>query len=184
MPPTLSDVLTQPFTLDYVAELAAADPEHRYELSRGTLTIMPPADDDHNAIVTELIVWLMGGNYSAREVLANSGIRTSRDDGGIGRSPDLMVRVPPSGTSRHVWLDSDDVLLVVEVVSTGSEDLDRVIKPREYAEAGVPYFWRVERDGEPLVLIHRLIGDTYDLVDIVALDELVLRPAPVLRLHA
>lgn len=179
MLPTLSDVLTQPFTLEYVAELSAADPEHRYELSRGTLTIMPPADDDHNAIVTELIVWLMTGRFTAREVLANSGIRTSRDDGGIGRSPDVMVRVPPrEGAPRAVWLDPEDVLLVVEVVSSGSEDLDRIIKPREYAEAGVPWFWRVERDGEPTVLIHRINGDTYDLVDVVALDELVIRPAP------
>ncbi|GAA1790951.1 hypothetical protein GCM10009682_11210 [Luedemannella flava] len=179
MLPTLSDVLTQPFTLEYVAELSAADPEHRYELNRGTLTIMPPADDDHNAIVTELIVWLMTGRFTAREVLANSGIRTSRDDGGIGRSPDVMVRIPPiEGARRTVWLDPDDVLLVVEVVSAGSEDLDRIIKPREYAEAGVPWFWRVERDGEPTVLVHRLNGDTYDLVDIVPLDELVLRPAP------
>ncbi|MFC7484146.1 Uma2 family endonuclease [Luedemannella flava] len=82
------------------------------------------------------------------------------------------------GARRTVWLDPDDVLLVVEVVSAGSEDLDRIIKPREYAEAGVPWFWRVERDGEPTVLVHRLNGDTYDLVDIVPLDELVLRPAP------
>jgi Uma2 family endonuclease len=178
---TLSEVLTQPLTLEYVAQLAAADPEHRYELSKGALTIMPPADDDHNAIVSELSFWLISGGYGPRTVLANCGLRTSRDDGGIGRSPDLLVRTDTGTGGRTVWLDPADVLLVVEVVSVGSEDLDRVIKPKEYAEAGVDYFWRVERDGAPMVQMHRRVGNRYMLAERVGLAELVAREVPELR---
>ncbi len=36
------------------------------------------------------------------------------------------------------------VLLVVEVVSRSSRREDRGAKPLAYAEAGIPYFWRVE----------------------------------------
>jgi Uma2 family endonuclease len=37
------------------------------------------------------------------------------------------------------------VTLAVEVVSPGSRSDDRFRKPGLYAEAGIPYFWRVER---------------------------------------
>jgi hypothetical protein len=65
------------------------------------------------------------------------------------------------------------VLPAVEVVSPGSRELDRVVKPGEYARAGVGNFWRVERDagaatvhmyalgsderGEPVYLGHRAV---------------------------
>jgi Uma2 family endonuclease len=52
-----------------------------------------------------------------------------------------------------------DVLLTVEVVSPDSESRDRTTKPHKYAAAGIPNFWRVERDGtndSPLVHVYEL----------------------------
>lgn len=46
------------------------------------------------------------------------------------------------------------VLLVVEVVSHGSRTDDRFRKPAMYAEAGVPYFWRVERGVDDYPVVH------------------------------
>ncbi|WP_035801023.1 Uma2 family endonuclease [Kitasatospora mediocidica] len=42
------------------------------------------------------------------------------------------------------------VALAVEVVSPGSRADDRFRKPGLYAEAGIPYYWRVERGADDL----------------------------------
>lgn len=52
----------------------------------------------------------------------------------------------------------EDVLLVVEVVSPGSETTDRIVKADQYARAGIPFYWRVEQavTGTPLVYTYVL----------------------------
>ncbi|MFC0599663.1 Uma2 family endonuclease [Streptomyces palmae] len=45
-------------------------------------------------------------------------------------------------------------ILAVEVVSHGSRSDDRFRKPGVYAEAGIPYFWRVERGQDDLPEVH------------------------------
>ncbi|WP_225991844.1 Uma2 family endonuclease [Actinomadura montaniterrae] len=50
-----------------------------------------------------------------------------------------------------------DVRLVVEVVLPDSEIRDRDVKPRRYAAAGIPHFWRVEDVGDrTVVFVHEL----------------------------
>ncbi|MEU2512559.1 Uma2 family endonuclease [Streptomyces syringium] len=49
---------------------------------------------------------------------------------------------------------ADKVKLAVEVVSPGSTSEDRVRKPALYAEAGIPYYWRVERDNDDCPEVH------------------------------
>ena len=128
-------------TLDDVAELADRDPDHRYELQEGNLLVMPPADDEHAEMIMRIGAWLIAGGHAGR-VLATPGVRV----GTSGRSPDVVVRRSPR-TGRTVWISPDDVLLIVEIVSPGSVELDRYLKPVEYARAGVHHFWRIERDG-------------------------------------
>jgi Uma2 family endonuclease len=62
-----------------------------------------------------------------------------------------------------VWLPVGDVLLVVEIVSPGSEGVDLVTKHREYAGAGIPRYWVVDQDNAQTVTMHRLDGDEYRL---------------------
>ncbi len=92
------------------------------------------------------MVRLVANGHSTDRVLATPGLRITESSS--GRSPDILVlrRPAPRGA---VWIDPIDTLLVVEVVSPGSENLDRMIKPGEYARAGITRFWRVERDGGP-----------------------------------
>lgn len=44
------------------------------------------------------------------------------------------------------------MLLAAEIGSPDSVKRDRVEKPGEYAAAGIPHFWRVERDGQAAVV--------------------------------
>ena len=57
-------------------------------------------------------------------------------------------------------LDAVDAALAIEIVSPGSVASDRAIKPPLYAQAGVPYFVRVELGG-PTAVVGTLTGDRY-----------------------
>ncbi|MFC6080723.1 Uma2 family endonuclease [Sphaerisporangium aureirubrum] len=61
-----------------------------------------------------------------------------------------------------------DVLLAVEVVSPDSEIRDRERKPQLYAQAGIPHFWRIEREAEPTAYIHARDPRTgeYTIIDV------------------
>jgi Uma2 family endonuclease len=59
------------------------------------------------------------------------------------------------------WLAADDVLLVVEIISPGSEGMDRVTQRKEFAAAGIPQYWTVDRDPAQTVTMHRLDGNRY-----------------------
>ncbi|MEU0762803.1 Uma2 family endonuclease [Streptomyces microflavus] len=52
----------------------------------------------------------------------------------------------------------EHVLLVVEVVSPGSETTDRIVKVDQYAKVGIPFYWRIEQapTGVPIVYTYVL----------------------------
>jgi hypothetical protein len=54
------------------------------------------------------------------------------------------------------WYLPEDVVLAVEIVSAGSTSMDRWLKPGAYAEAGIPFYWRVETEGGLTVHAHKL----------------------------
>jgi Uma2 family endonuclease len=174
----------RPLTLDDITELAAADEYgHRYELVDGNLLVMPPADFDHAETITRLTVWFVTNGYGTHQVLSTPGIRITERTS--GRVPDLII-LRHRRDGRTVWADPADVALVIEVVSPGSERVDRETKPAEYARAGVPQYWRVERgDDDTTVHRYRLGRDewgnrAYVSHDAVLLDELLAGAPPTL----
>jgi Uma2 family endonuclease len=62
------------------------------------------------------------------------------------------ARLPPNSPP-------EDIMLAVEVVSPHSGTRDRLHKPGEYAEAGIPHYWRVEIRPGLVVHTYRL-GET------------------------
>ncbi|GAA3212344.1 Uma2 family endonuclease [Dactylosporangium siamense] len=76
--------------------------------------------------------------------------------------PDLTVWAKgwPPRSARSSYAGTARLLLVVEVVSRGSEVVDRIIKKAEYAKAGIPHYWFVERDGGTTVHRHVLNPET------------------------
>ncbi|MBO0831596.1 MAG: Uma2 family endonuclease [Actinobacteria bacterium] len=59
------------------------------------------------------------------------------------RRPDVVVY--RAAAIDNTPMRPEHVALVVEVVSPGSETTDRIAKPSQYAEAGIPFYWRVEQ---------------------------------------
>jgi Uma2 family endonuclease len=72
--------------------------------------------------------------------------------------PDIMITWAAAETSlNQSTYKPEDVLLVVEVVSTESRVRDRERKPQLYAEAGFRIYWRVEKEaGRPVVYTFEL----------------------------
>ncbi|MEV1320403.1 Uma2 family endonuclease [Micromonospora arborensis] len=148
-------------TLDDVTAMGAADENHRYEISpEGVVWILPPPGYNHAIIATRLMVWLAQGGVPADHVAQAVGLRIPGRDGGVGgRIPDLVVW--SKAQADGVWLSVADVLLVVEIVSPGSEGVDTVTKRSEYAAAGIPQYWVVDQDSTQTVTMHRLEGNQY-----------------------
>jgi Uma2 family endonuclease len=163
-------------TLDDVIQLALADRDHFYELSpEGILTVAPPPDHGHQIIASQILQWLATNGYGDR-VSIDSGIAIAGRAG--GRVVDVMVStgdIPP----KTVYVDPRHVRLAVEIVSAGTVDTDRHTKPREYADAGVTHFWRVERlGGEPVVHLFRRRGASYEPSRVCHLAELLAGAPP------
>jgi Uma2 family endonuclease len=149
-------------TLDDLAAMIVADEYgHRYELSpEGMLSVMPPPDTDHAAIASRLLVWLAIAGWPAEQLLQAAGVRIPGPEGDGGRIPDLVVLAKPQ--PRTAWLAVADLLLVVEIVSAGSEATDLVVKRGEYARVGIPRYWVVERDAaQTVTLFHPGPDGTY-----------------------
>ncbi|MEV4639621.1 Uma2 family endonuclease [Actinoplanes sp. NPDC049548] len=148
-------------TLDDLTAMMAADEHHRYEMSpEGVLSIMPPPGYAHAIIATRLMVWLATGGLPADRIAQAVGLRIPGPEGGVGgRIPDLVVWT--KAQTDGVWLPVTDVLLVVEIMSPGSEGTDLVTKRREYAGAGIPQYWVVDQDSAQTVTMHHLDGDQY-----------------------
>ena len=73
--------------------------------------------------------------------------------------PDVLVTTFEAARRRSGGFTADEVVLVVEIVSPGSQSMDRVLKPALYAKAGIPHFWLIETDGDITVHTYRLDVD-------------------------
>lgn len=149
-------------TLDDLTAMMAADEHHRYEISpEGVLSVMPPAGYTHAIIATRLMGWLLAAGVSADRIAQAVGLRIPGKAGGVGgRIPDLVVWSKTQ--AEGVWLSVADVLLVVEIISPGSEAVDTVAKRTEYAAAGIPQYWTVDQDPAQTVTMYRLDSERYE----------------------
>ncbi|MFH8385920.1 Uma2 family endonuclease [Kitasatospora sp. NPDC018058] len=73
------------------------------------------------------------------------------------RRPDVVVY--RADTLDESPTRPDHVLLLVEVVSPGSETTDRVVKLDQYAKAGIPFYWRVEQAAGRVPIVHTYVLD-------------------------
>ncbi len=152
-------------TLDDLTAMLEADTHgHRYETStQGVLSVVPPPDSKHAKLATHLTLWLGLAGWPGDQLLQAAGVRIPGPNGTAGRIPDITVwsHVPQDA----VWLDTDGLLLVIEIISPGSEATDQVTKVAEYAAAGIPLYWMVARDTANTVTMHRLTNGAYQVVD-------------------
>ena len=130
-------------------EYDALPENSRRELVDGVIRMMATPTPFHQDVANALRNALSRARPDDLRVTGEVEIRLA---GSLRRNPDAVV-VWADGYDRRVpRLLPPQVVLAVEVVSPGSESTDREVKPREYAEAGIEHFWRVEI--EPRIVVH------------------------------
>ncbi|MFD9972107.1 Uma2 family endonuclease [Streptomyces sp. NPDC059017] len=150
------------------------------ELIDGSLVSMSPRTRFHSRAVRLLENALMDQALDHLEALREMTIKLDRRN---RPEPDVLVVPVEADTGPgQTWFTPEDVVLAVEVGSADSLERDREVKPRKYAQARVPHFWRVEQsDGLPVVYVYELDPATaaYAPVDIFYQTLKVDRPFPI-----
>ena len=125
----------------------------RRELIDGILIMQPPVTTEHQCIAMRLFAALAASCPDYLAVTQAVEVRVSRRRSFI---PDLLVTTIDAAAKNPSKFSPHEVILVIEIVSPGSRTLDRLTKPALYAEAEIPYFWRVETEGTIDVTTYRL----------------------------
>lgn len=120
-------------------------PDHT-ELIDGGLVFMSPRMKFHARMVRLLENALIAAAPAKFEAIAEMTIKVAKRQ---RPEPDVIVldRGKFIDDDTVTWFPASAVVLAVEVVSPDSEIRDRERKPVIYAEAGIEYFWLVERVG-------------------------------------
>ncbi|GHF60668.1 hypothetical protein GCM10010218_47660 [Streptomyces mashuensis] len=157
--------------LDHLPEA----PRHTELIDGVLILMMSPQRWWHGEIVDSL--------KSALKEVAPSGFRVGREmtvrlDERNRPEPDLVVTTAPF-VPDVTWFAPEDVQLVVEVVSPESAHRDRAVKPRKYAEAGIPHYWCVEEEnGAPVVHVFELEKECRQYAPAGIFREQLKRPVP------
>lgn len=115
-------------------------PPTRYEAADGKLIMCPRGGSANSWAALELGALLRSpvraaGHAVYSSLNVQSGLKTWIE-------PDLVVLVEP--VVDLTWIPADKVLMPVEFVSPSSRRRDRIDKPKLAAQAGIPYYLRVE----------------------------------------
>jgi Uma2 family endonuclease len=134
------------------------DAGFRLEIHEGNLVIMSPVTLWHSRIMRRIAAALGSSGLQA-----DIEIGVKRSDRSM-RVADVAVFHKAQTNLRQAFWRPDDLATVIEVVSESSEDEDRFEKPRWYAAAGIPEFWRVEQsdDEQDAVIFQFSLATTAD----------------------
>ncbi|GHH82140.1 Uma2 family endonuclease [Streptomyces capitiformicae] len=152
----------------------------RVELIEGEICVTPPANGEHEEIVSEL----------TEQVIDRRQDRSLRNYTGIGLNvpgasmtghvvPDLVIA--PKGTfdDSDEWHDLSAVLLVAEVTSDSTADRDREKKILGYARAGIPVYLLIDREEGEVTVHSEPSGDAFAKAAKYKLGLTVSLPGPL-----
>lgn len=128
----------------------------RIELVDGVLVVSPLSAPPHQRL-TRRFGNLIEDTCPNRDWEVFDGLNVRLRPGHI-RIPDIVVT--RSGVTP-LYVPAADVLLVGEVTSPGNFRQDRIVKHRDYASAGIPFYVRIDLD----LGIDELTASAYELVD-------------------
>jgi Uma2 family endonuclease len=126
---------------DFVA--LPEDDSARYELQEGALVVAPRPRPLHQDAMFRLGMQIHRSLPPELTMLLDVDVVVQDADPATVRAPDVVVT---RARSAQELLRAADALLVVEIISRGSRNVDLHLKPFEYAEAGIPHYWVVDLD--------------------------------------
>ncbi|WP_326580357.1 Uma2 family endonuclease [Streptomyces sp. NBC_00481] len=152
----------------------------RVELIEGEICVTPPANGEHEEMVSEL----------TEQVIDRRRDRALRNYTGIGLNvpgasmtghvvPDLAIAPKGAFDDKQEWHDPSAVLLVAEITSTSTGDRDRETKILGYARAGIPLYLLIDREEAGVTVFSEPSGDRYAKAAKHKLGLVVPLPAPL-----
>lgn len=125
----------------------------RRELLDGLLLVRPSPTDVHQIIAARLGCALE--DSCPPEFQATMGVEVQIN---THRSfiPDVLVATDAAARRAGRHYRPHEVVLAVEIVSPDSMAMDRITKPALYADAGIPFYWRIETDVGITVHTHKI----------------------------
>src|SRR5215467_6669032 len=121
------------------------------EIVDGMVVVSPSASKRHNRLARILANaldaaagpdWNADTDFDVR--LQDVPLTNRRPDVVVYRADTIDISPTPP----------EHVLLVVEIVSPGSETTDRVVKVGQYAKAGIAFYWRVEQAANSVQIVY------------------------------
>lgn len=162
-------------TLDEFAALPE-DNSRRYELEEGVLVVSPRPALLHQRVIARLILALGDQLPTEWEVLSEAEVVVTDVDPATVRIPGVLVM---SADKDGMRANPGDVLIAVEVISPGSRRKDTLVKPLEYAEAGIPYYWVVDLDPPASLTSYLLVDGHYQESQTVTGEFVAAEPFPI-----
>lgn len=126
------------------------------EIVDGMVVVSPSASKRHNRlarIMANALDSSAGADWNAD---TDFDVRLA-DVPLTNRRPDVVVY--RADTIDIMPARPEHVLLIVEVVSPGSETTDRVVKLDQYGKAGIPFYWRAEFAATGIPVVYAYVLD-------------------------
>lgn len=147
----------------------------RYELYDGELSEVPSPIPRHQRVALNLVDLLREYERRAGGLVFISPLDVVLDEQNVVQ-PDLVYflpdRAPAIDPSRPVRIRPD---LAIEVLSPGTEAMDRGRKLRLFARFGVPEYWLVDQASEAIE-VHVLASGSYRLAHVHRRGETLTSP--------
>lgn len=165
------------WTTDDLDELPE-DAHRRHELIDGVLIVSPSPTSRHQKLASRIENALDETCPADWVVLQGVEVRINRRR---SLTPDVLVVTAEAAAREPSKFQPHEVVLPIEIVSPGSLTMDRVAKPALYAQAGIPFYWRVETEHGIVVHTHELDRDGEVYAPTGVFDKMIEidRPWPI-----
>ncbi|MGP4110194.1 Uma2 family endonuclease [Streptomyces sp. 4N509B] len=166
---------------DHFEGLSATAPEGwRVELIEGGIHVVPPANGEHESILSEVLrqVTLHAADTSLR-LFTGIGLRLPGQTPQDKVIPDLVVAPRGSFASAQEWHDPAPAVLVAEITSKSTEEKDRSMKLRAYARVDIPHYLLVDRKMWTATLFSEPAGGVFQRRRTVPVAERLALPEPL-----
>ncbi|KOV85906.1 Uma2 family endonuclease [Nocardia sp. NRRL S-836] len=160
-------------------EWDAMPEDKNLELVDGVLHLVSAALPPHRKAQNRLAHWFDEQLPDGLTAYADVDVVLDASSRPTVRKPDVVVVSVEAARRAPKRFAAADVLLAVEIVSPGSERVDRVTKPTQYAKAGIAHYWLVELDEPVSLTTFELVDGVYKLAEDGTGEVKLSKPAPL-----
>lgn len=168
---TEDQVREQPFTYEMYAEMP--DDGRRYEIIDGILEMMSPAPSSSHQTVSRELAFVFMQSCRSDYLIFNAPLDVILSKTDVVQPDLLMIHRSRSDivTIRGVEGPPD---LVVEIVSPGSRNRDKIKKMKIYAKYGISEYWIIDAGSRTLERFILSDNGTYEMFNLFEGDDVVV----------